>query len=200
MIIGPLTKLNLPPLATSSDTIQRVSSFKLLGVHIESSMCWSTHVNSILKKATSRLYFLKQLKRAGLPSHHLLHYYTSVLRPVLEYCAPVWHYALTKDQSQQIEKIQKRAIHIIFNVTQGMPYNSMLYIANIDTLASRRNDLSKKFFQDITQPSSCLHRLLPAPREQSIISRLRTSAKYPRVYTRTKRYCSFILCPQQLSG
>jgi len=74
----------------------------------------------------------------------------------------------------------------------GMPYNSMLYIANIDTLASQRNDLSKKFFQDISQPSSCLHRLLPAPREQSIISRLRTSAKYPRVYTRTKRYCSFI--------
>jgi len=28
----------------------------------------------------------------------------------------------------QIEKIQKRAIHIIFNATRGMPYNSMLYI------------------------------------------------------------------------
>ena len=192
MIIGPLTKLNLPSLATPSGTIERVSSFKLLGVYIESSLCWSTHVNSILKKATSRLYFLKQLKRAGLPSHHLLHYYLSVLRPVLECCAPVWHYALTKDQTQQIEKIQKRAIHIIFNVTRGMPYNSMLYIANIDTLASRRNDLCKKFFQDITQPSSCLHSLLPAPREQSIISRPRTPAKYPRVHTHTKCYCSFI--------
>jgi len=82
-----------------------------------------------------------------------------VVRPVLEYCAPVWHYALTKDQTQQIEKIQKHAIRIIFS---------------------------------ITQPSSCLHCLLPAPREQSIISRNRTSEKYPRVHTRTKRYCSFI--------
>jgi len=27
---------------------------------------------------------------------------------------------------------------------------------------------------------------------ESVISRLRTSAKFPRVYTRTKRYCSFI--------
>jgi len=65
MIICPLTKLNLPPLATSSGTIERVSSFKLLGVHIESSLSWSTHVNSILKKATSRLYFLKQLKSSS---------------------------------------------------------------------------------------------------------------------------------------
>jgi len=67
-----------------------------------------------------------------------------------------------------------------------------VYTANIDTLASRRNDLSKKFFRDITQPSSCLHCLLPAPREQSIISRPRTPAKYPRVHTHTKCYCSFI--------
>jgi len=167
-------------------------SFKLLGVYIESNLCWSTHVNSIVKKATSRLYFLKQLKRAGLSTDQLLHYYTSVILPVLEYCAPVWHYALTKDQSQQLERIQKRAIHIIFNFTRGMPYNSMLYIANINTLASRRNDLSQKFFRDITQPSSCLHRLLPAPRDQSIVSRLRTSGLFPKVYTRTKRYCSFI--------
>ena len=93
----------------------RVSSFKLLGVHVDSSLCWSIHINSITRKASTRLYFLKQLKRAGLSSNHLLYYHTSVIRPALEYCVPVWHYALTKDQSQQIERIQKRAIHIIFN-------------------------------------------------------------------------------------
>jgi len=192
MIIGPLAKTNLPLLTTPLGTIERVSSFKLLGVHIDSSLSWSTHVNSILKKATSRLYFLKQLKRAGLSSNHLLHYYTSVIRPVLEYSAPVWHYALTKEQTYQIERIQKRAIHIIFNFSRGMPYTSMLYSANLENLATRRNNLSQKFFLDITEPSSCLHYLLPPTRDQSVISRLRTSAKFPKVYTRTKRYCSFI--------
>ena len=73
-------------------------------------------------------------------------------------------------------------------------YTSMLFIftANINTLACRRNDLSIKFFRDITQPSSCLHCLLPAPRYQSIISCLRTSEIFPKVYTRIKCYCSFI--------
>ena len=47
------------------------------------------------------MYFLKQLKRAGLSSTHLLEYYIVVIRPVLEYCVPVWHYALTKEQSKQ---------------------------------------------------------------------------------------------------
>ena len=36
------------------------------------------------------------------------------------------------------------------------------------------------------------HRTFGEPREPSVISRLRTYQKYPRVYTRTKRYCSFI--------
>ena len=39
------------------------------------------------KKATKWPYFLKILKRAGLPLDHLLHYYTRVIRPVLEYCS-----------------------------------------------------------------------------------------------------------------
>jgi len=194
MDLGPIARPELAPplLTTPAGTIERVHSFKLLGVHIESSLCWSTHINSILKKVTRRIYFLKQLKRAGLSSTHLLEYSIAVIRPVLKYCVPVCHHALTKEQSKQIEAIQKRAIHIIFNFTRRMPYTSMIYAANINTLASRRHDICKRFFRGITQPSSCLHYLLPAPREQSLTARFRSVQKYPRVDTRTSRYCSFI--------
>jgi len=120
----------------------------LLGVHIDSTLSWSTHIEYIIKKATTRLYFLKQLKRAGLPNRHLLHLYITVIRPVLEYCAPVWHYALTKAQSESLEAVQKRAIHITHtgNLTCRMPYSSMLLHVNLDSLATRRVDLSRRFF------------------------------------------------------
>jgi len=112
---------------------------------ITDDLTYKLTVSNIMReKATYRLYFLKQLKRAGLSNNHLLHYYTSVIRPGLEYSAPVWHYALTKEQTYQIERIQKRAIHIIFNFPRSMPYTSMLHVANLDTLATRRNDLSQK--------------------------------------------------------
>jgi len=90
-----------------------------------------------------------------------------------------------KNKPIKQKKIQKRAIQIIFIFSRGMPYSSMLYTANLNILASRRNDLSQKFFLGITQPSSCLHHLLPPARDQSVISRFRTSAKFPKVYTRT---------------
>ena len=170
----------------------RVTSFKLLGVHLDSSLAWSTHINHIIKKATTRLYFLKQLKRAGLSSSHLLHFYITVIRPVLEYCAPLWHYALTKAQSESLEAVQKRAIRIVHIPTHGMPYSSMLFYANLSSLASRREDLSYKFFCHIADPASCLHSLLPPPRPSAVTSRLRSSQMFPKVHTRTKRYCSFI--------
>ena len=49
--------------------------------------------------------------------------------------------------------------------------------ANISILVRRREDISQKCFRDITQPYSCLHHL-PAPREQSLISRFRTYDKF----------------------
>ena len=43
----------------------------------------------------------------------MVHFYLPVIRPVLEYAAPVWHHLLTKTQSGQLEAIQKRAIRLI---------------------------------------------------------------------------------------
>jgi len=107
MILGPLAHTNLPLFSTSTGTIDRVTSFKLLGLHIDSSLFWANHISVITKKASSRLYFLKQFKRGGLASNHLLYFYIAVIRPVLEYCAPVWHYALTQAQIQELEAMHK---------------------------------------------------------------------------------------------
>ena len=81
----PLLTITTTNTTTTTDTIHRVTSFKLLGVYIESTMSWTIHVDNMVKKATRRLYFLKQLKRAGLTSKQLFHYYTAVIRPVLLY-------------------------------------------------------------------------------------------------------------------
>jgi len=120
------------------------------------------------------------------------HYHTAVIRPVLEYCAPVWHYALTKSHTLQLEAIQKRAIQIVLNFFRGMLYSSMLIAADLNSLASRREDISRTFFHNIIQSTSCLHHLLPDPKLPSHNSRLRSYEKFPRSHTRTKRYRSFV--------
>ena len=94
--------------------IDQVTAFKLLGVY-DCDLKWSEHVDAIVSKAASRLHFRKQLKRAVAPNRDLLHFFTSVLRPVLEYACPVWHSSLTVAQSDALESVQKRAISIIYS-------------------------------------------------------------------------------------
>ena len=194
MTLGQLAVTNPPLLSISSQTIERATSFKLLGLHTDSSLSWFTHIDYV--KTTTKLFFLKQLKRAGFSSSHLLHFYTTVIRPVLEYYAPVWHYALTKltkAHSESLEAVQQHAIHIVHNLTRGMPYSSMLFYAHLNNLASRREDLSRSFFRNVFNTDSCLHSLLPPPRPPAVTSsRLISPQTFPKVHTRTHRYCFFI--------
>ena len=71
------------------------------------------HINTICAKVAPRLYYLKRLRRTGLPSGDLLYFYLTVIRPVLEYGCAVWHHGLTVAQSPKLESLQKRALKII---------------------------------------------------------------------------------------
>ena len=97
--------------------IERVYSYTLFGIATQCNLKWNAHVDQICAKASSRLHFLKMLKRSSLTTDDMLYFYTSVigLRPVLEYACPAWLTSLTKEQIKQIEVIQKRAIRKIFN-------------------------------------------------------------------------------------
>ena len=70
-------------------TVDRVATFKLLGVTIMNNLSWEEHVSVISTKASKRIHFLKLLKRSSMTSDDLLLYYKSVIRPVLEYGYPV---------------------------------------------------------------------------------------------------------------
>ena len=64
------------------------------------------------KKAATRLYCLKQLKRAKVPPKDMLLFYTTCIHPVLEYACPVFHHSLLQYLSNEMERLQKRALRI----------------------------------------------------------------------------------------
>ena len=49
----------------------------------------------------------------SISCQNLLDIYRSYVRPILEYGAPVWNGALTKQHEESLEKIQKRPLQII---------------------------------------------------------------------------------------
>jgi len=58
MILGLIDPRSIPSLSTPTGPIQRVTTFKLLGLHLDASLSWTTHINTIVSKASKRLYCL----------------------------------------------------------------------------------------------------------------------------------------------
>ena len=112
-------KHSFDPLYISSNSLTVVSSAKVLGLTISDDLSWNLHVSDIIRKANKRMYFLILLRRAGVPSSDTICFYCTCIRPLLEYCAPVFHHAIPKYLSDDLERIQKRALHII---TPGNSY------------------------------------------------------------------------------
>ena len=101
------------------------------------------------------LYFVKVLKRAGVPRDHLLHYYVAVVRPVLEnrFCIMASQHSSVVFFDFQTESIQRWALGIILNCGRDTSYTKML--ADTDILFSRDELRRQTFFQSILRPDSC---------------------------------------------
>jgi len=82
-------------------------------------------------KAAKRLWFLKKLRQAGIYVDDLVHYYQTVVRPVLEYACPAWHSSLSKQQAKLLEYVQRRALQIIVGST---PYAEACCMLGIQSL------------------------------------------------------------------
>ena len=71
---------------------------------------WQTNTDRIIKKAVKRFFLLKTLKKYGASETDMKRFYASVIRPVLEYGAQVWHGGLTKCQSNNFNPFTVRYI------------------------------------------------------------------------------------------
>jgi hypothetical protein len=55
-----------PPIHIDGTVVEKVESFKFLGVYITDKLKWSTHTDSVVKKAQQRPFNLRRLKKCVL--------------------------------------------------------------------------------------------------------------------------------------
>ncbi len=75
------------PITINNTPVERVNSFKFLGVHITEDLTWSAHTDAVLKKAHQRLFFLRRLRKFGMSPSILRSFYTRTVESILcTYC------------------------------------------------------------------------------------------------------------------
>ena len=87
--------------------LEQVQSAKYLGLTITDNLNWGQHVSEISCKATKTMGFLRR-NLALAPRHTKEVAYKILVRPQLEYAAPIWN-PYHKLQIQEVEKVQRTA-------------------------------------------------------------------------------------------
>ena len=169
------TPPSFPGVSIEGVEFETVSLAKVPGVTISSDFKWSAHIDSITTKAAQRLFLLRQLKRAGVAPSHLVLFYCSVIRSVVEFACQVFHCNLPIYLSDEIERIERRALRmrIIFPACN---YSEGLVKAGLPSLYDRRSQLCKELFSNIEQGDHKLSHLLPARSRRNYY--LRSNCKF----------------------
>jgi len=124
-------------LSPNGDAIKNVKNIKDLGITISYDLSWSDHIHDVVNKANRVLGLIKRiLGPKSAPEFSLL--YKSLVRPILEYAAPVWSPYLVKD-IVLLEKVQRRASRLALGQKRGeMQYEERCTILKWSPLDKRR--------------------------------------------------------------
>ncbi|KAK1785826.1 hypothetical protein P4O66_003201 [Electrophorus voltai] len=138
------------PMRISGTTVERVDSFRYLGVRILQDLSWSRHTNSLAKKARHRLYHLRRLRDFRLPSKVLRNFYTCTIESILTGNITVWFGNSTKQDRQALQRVMRSAERITH---MELPDLQTIYYKRCQTKARR-------IVKDPTHPNNRLFSLL----------------------------------------
>lgn len=108
----PANYTSSPLIRLNGKTIEQVTSFKLLGMHIDISLSWREHVNYICKKCASTCFALKRLHTIASKNTTKIFYYSN-FESVIRYGIILFGYS---SAANRVFIMQKRAIRCMFGL------------------------------------------------------------------------------------
>ena len=158
-------KVNPPLLKIKGEEVERVNSYKYLGILLTNTLSWDDHINMLNRKCQQRMYFLRKLHRFDVSANILYMFYRSMVESIICYCISCWGGSITCHNQNQINRVIKAAKNIL-----GVPLPSFddLYMKSV-------KNKSKTILSDKTHPLN------------SNFIKMRSGTRYHTIRCRTNR-------------
>ena len=173
--------------AVTGNALETIKAHKVLGVTIQSNPKWDeSHVNEIVGKASKRLHILRVLEHSGAPPHDLLRVYIALIRSVLEYCCPGWHSSLSLCPALRKNR-ESAKTQISYNLSCLLLQRRIEAVCLHDSVW-QQDFLCAKSFENIKDPGSRLHHLMPLTRAREHGCSLRFNDRPSLMKCKTERF------------
>ena len=101
------------PVVIKNAIVERVDSYKYLGVYIDKELKWNVHIDNLIKKLNVRMYCMRKLHAFQVDSAVLSMFYNSVICGVWRYCLLGWGGNSSKTNKNRINSQIKKAGRMI---------------------------------------------------------------------------------------
>jgi len=128
--------LSEPYICLDGHLLERVNSYKCLGVQVDETLSWEAHISEVVSKVAEVLAALRRL-RSICPQSTLVTIYKSLILPHLHYCSAV-RGCIGNGLSQKLEKLQNRAARIITGSGWDVRSVQFLRVLNWESLDDSR--------------------------------------------------------------
>ena len=105
---------------------------KKLGFHLSARPTVHAHIEAVRKRFRSRLWVLCHLRAAGFSTEELVKVYKTIIRPIPDYLAVVYHSMMTDEMDEMIERLQSQALKGIYGL--HIPYAKLRELSSVQTL------------------------------------------------------------------
>ena len=123
-------------LKLNGETIETVSSARLLGTILSSNLKWDQNIEDIVKRANGRMQLLRKVAAFNPPIEDLKTIYILFIRSLLEQSAVVWYSSITEENSYDLERLQRPALKVILG-KKYEGYKKSLEILNFQLLKDK---------------------------------------------------------------
>ena len=134
----------------NNELMEMFNETTLLGLKITSDLSWKKNTEHCVSKANTRMQIIRSLIKFSVPIDDLVLLYCQFVRTILEFNSNVWFSAITKDEEDDLERIQKTACKLILNRNYHS-YEDAINKLNIEKLSNRRQKLALKFAKGCVQ-------------------------------------------------
>ena len=138
---------SLPSLCLNGSPLERVYSYKYLGVIISSNLSWSSHIQSVCCKSRKLIGLLFRHFYSHSSPSVLFRLYNSLVRPHPEYCSCLWDPSSSASISS-LEKVQFFALKLC-SKNWSSSYSTLLHQFSCPTLSLRRKNAKLIFLYKI---------------------------------------------------